>query len=169
MEIKTYGDSCLSEASDKVKEFDCNLKKTIEDMKKTLRSQEGIGLAAPQVGINLRIFIMDVNYGKKNVKRKLQEFINPVIIDESNEDVLSPEGCLSLPGISECVYRSSSIVLKYQDENGCEHISDFDEILSKCAQHEIGHLNGELFIDKLPKNKRMLLGSKLSDIRKGNG
>ena len=167
--IRIYGDKCLKEISKPIEEIDEGTRTLISNMADTLyQKSHHIGLAAPQVGVNLRVFMMDVDWIKEstNAERNLQVFINPEILQESEEDEPYPEGCLSLPGIDRDVYRPKEISIRYTDEKGQTHERDLDKLEARCAQHELDHLNGMLFVDRLPFVQRSLLAGKLGRLKK---
>lgn len=146
----------------------------IVDMMETMQGAKGIGLAAPQIGRNDRIFVIDLSNMEKDIWEEGQEippqpmvFINPVIVDESDEGGEFEEGCLSIPDIHEAVARSDNIRLQYLDMNYQAHEGTFDGFLARVIQHEYDHLEGVLFLDHLSAFKRRLLKRKLSDIRNG--
>jgi peptide deformylase len=147
MNIVTLGDDVLREKSTRVEEFDQNLSRLIEDMHNLLRGQ-GIGLAAPQVGILKRFFICQPE------GHKLWVFINPEITLTSEEQVAYEEGCLSIPGIWSDVVRPSQVQVQAFNEKGRPFRVDADGILARVIQHELDHLNGVLFIDHLSQAKR---------------
>lgn len=136
------GDDILTKKSKEVKEINEKIIDLLEDMKDTLYScGNGIGLAAPQVGILKRIIVIDVGDG-------LMEIINPVIIEEEGEQQ-APEGCLSVPGVFGEVKRPARITVEYQDRFGRTKRVEGDDILARCLSHEIDHLDGVLFTDKV--------------------
>lgn len=121
------------------------IKKTIKDLCDTLEAtKEGLGLAAPQIGKNLRIFALELN-------GQIKIFINPTITHFSPKKNLLEEGCLSVPGKSGLVMRSHKVVLKYYDESGKKHKLTAKGLLAQAFQHELDHLNGELYVDKAEK------------------
>ncbi len=143
-EILTEPNPILRKKSQKVIDFNARkTKKIIQDLKDTLIAcKEGLGLAAPQIGINLRIFAL-------NVKNEILIFINPEITHFSIKESLEEEGCLSVPGAIGKVKRVSKVVMKYYDENGKKHKIKAKGIIAQAFQHEIDHLNGILYIDKI--------------------
>jgi peptide deformylase len=151
--IRKYGDPILKQqAKPLAKGGTPKLERLIEEMAETMYDACGVGLAAPQVGESIRLFIMDVDWVERednpDPKRSLQVFINPLITEESLEDSLLVEGCLSVPGIEGEVYRSERITLKYTDLDGESHEDEFSGMAARCIQHEIDHLDGILFIDR---------------------
>ncbi|MCP4757595.1 MAG: peptide deformylase [Proteobacteria bacterium] len=162
MEILTYPNPFLKTFAAPVREFDQDLRKTVEDMIDCMYKNSGVGLAATQVGIDKRLFVMDVNYNKEDPDSKKEPIavINPEIIQKSGEKV-SEEGCLSVPEFRAEINRASEIALGYQDLDGKTHQIDADGLLAVCIQHETDHLEGKLFIDHLPPLKRKMIQNKL--------
>ena len=152
------------------------LNKLILDMYETMYDASGVGLAAPQIGKSIRLFVIDTSpfdtddfeqnsgFEVKSVKKT---FINPVMIDESGENASFEEGCLSIPNIREHINRKSDIAIKYQDENFTHHQETFSGILARVIQHEYDHLEGTLFTDKISPFKKKLIKGKLNNIMIG--
>ncbi|HOG20526.1 MAG TPA: peptide deformylase [Salinivirgaceae bacterium] len=157
----------------KAQEIDKNfpdLNKLIEDMFETMYVSEGVGLAAPQVGKSIRLFVIDgkpVAEDNPELEDFKKVFINPYIVEQSGEEWFFNEGCLSVPGIREDVMRKSIVKIKYFDENWQQHEEVFDGMRARIIQHEYDHLEGTLFTDRLSFLKRKMLRGKLSDISKG--
>ncbi len=164
LEILTIPDQRLKHKSSEVKLFDINLKKIVKDMFDTLNdSGNGIGLAAPQVGVKKRIVIVDL---KENNKSSPVIFINPVIIKESRERLVNEEGCLSIPGYYAEVERAKEVDVEWYDLEGEKVTKTFSGLFSICIQHEIDHLDGILFIDYLSKLKRRRANEKVKKFQK---
>ncbi|QSI05792.1 peptide deformylase [Treponema pedis] len=142
MKVLYMGEQSLREVSVPVEKIDEELKDFITEMFKTLKKQDGIGLAAPQVGRNIRLFIATVG-GEKYI------FINPQIIETSQEQCSMEEGCLSIPKIYEVVQRPSNIRVQFMNIEGKIKTIDADGLLARVIQHENDHLNGVLFLDRL--------------------
>lgn len=140
LEIRKIGDPILKLKAKKVEKIDDSIKKLINDMIETMKFSNGVGLAAPQVGISLRIIVVD--YEEKPIA-----FINPEILEEEGENI-DYEGCLSVPGIEVPVKRAEKIVFKAQDINGKVKRYKANGLLARIIQHEIDHLEGILIIDK---------------------
>lgn len=146
------------------------LKQLIADMFETLTQAEGCGLAAPQVGKPWRLFVVDgselaEDYPEcKDFKRV---FINPELLEESEETCTYSEGCLSLPGISENVVRPERVVMRYLDENFQEHKEEFSGFCARIVQHEYDHLEGHVFTDRISPIRRTFVRNKLTSIAKG--
>jgi len=172
-----YGNPILKRKSKEITGSYPDLKKLISNMYDTMYSAKGVGLAAPQIGKSIRIFIIDTSpflkidddeikdYEVSSVK---QTFINPTILDETGEFWSFEEGCLSIPHIREEVKRKSFIKIEYYDENFNYRKDDFSGIVARVIQHEYDHIQGILFTDKLTSFKKRLLKSKLNNIEKGN-
>jgi peptide deformylase len=170
LKILHYGHPLLREKATDLKAVGPRERDLIAAMAETMYAARGIGLAATQVGVMERLFVVDVDQDRDAedplVDRKLQVFINPVIIFESEEDEPMKEGCLSIPGVEGEIYRPSSIRIVGRDENFEPIELDATELLARVIQHETDHLNGILFIDKMPMLKRTLLGSSLSSLKR---
>ena len=149
LEIKKYGDSVLRKKSDLVQKISKDIKRLTEDMLETMYSSRGLGLAAPQVGVSLRVCVIDVDPDKKLPL----VMINPKIASGSNK-ILDQEGCLSLPEIFAEVKRFSNIVAEYTDLEGKNKTIEAEGLLARAIEHEIDHLDAKIFIDYLPDWKR---------------
>jgi peptide deformylase len=139
--IVKHPDDVLRERAQEVTKFNANLHKLLDDMADTMYDADGVGLAAPQVGVLKRVIVIDVGD-----EHELIEMVNPEIVLKEGEQ-LGPEGCLSIPGLQGDVRRSNRIVIRGQDRNGNPIQYEGSEFLSRAFQHEIDHLNGVLFID----------------------
>lgn len=168
--IYLYGQPVLRKVCKDIDADYPNLKQLIDNMFETMYAADGIGLAAPQIGLDIRLFVVDLEplvednpqyAGFKKV------FINPQIVERKGEMVKLEEGCLSLPGIHETVEREETIRIQYMDENFVKHDEEFSEFFSRCIQHEYDHIDGILFVDKLSAIRRQLLKSKLNNMVKG--
>jgi peptide deformylase len=137
--IVKHPDPVLREKCIPVRKFNANLHKLLDDMAETMYDADGVGLAAPQVGITKRVVVIDAGEG-------LIELINPEIV-ERREEQLGSEGCLSIPGLYGDVRRSKWVKAKALDRNGNEIVVEGEDLLARAIQHEIDHLNGVLFID----------------------
>lgn len=166
--IVVYGDPSLRKRG---KEFEVGseeVKTLAEDMFETMRNANGVGLAAPQIGKSLRIFVIDATAMEDEKAGDFkQAFINPEIVEHSGEEWTFEEGCLSIPEVREDVDRPETVRIKFYDENWVEHEEEFDGIIARIIQHEYDHINGVLFIDHLTPLKRRLLKGKLTNISKG--
>ena len=153
-EILVYPNKLLREKSEDVVSFDASLHELLDDMYETMVHKEGIGLAAIQIGVPLNVLLINLadEEGLQS-KEHLYEIINPVITSK-NGITLYQEGCLSVPGYYEEVERASHLTLKYFDRHGVEHNEPFSDLMAIAVQHEMDHLKGHLFIEKLSYLKR---------------
>lgn len=174
--IVAYGDAVLRKKAEEISEDYPDLQKLIEDMFETMYAANGVGLAAPQVGLPIRLFIVDAapfaeddeeEDGEEAAADFKRVFINPIIFDEEGEEWGFEEGCLSIPGIREEVKRKSALKIEYYDENWDLYEEELDGILARIVQHEYDHIEGILFTDKISPLRRTLLQGKLNDISKG--
>lgn len=168
--IYLYGQPVLRK---KCKDIDSDypdLNKLIDNMFETMYEAEGVGLAAPQVGLDIRLFVVDLEplaEDKPQYSGFKKVFINPKIVERKGEIVKFDEGCLSLPGINETVEREESIRIQYWDENFVEHEEEYSDFFARCIQHEYDHIEGTLFVDKLSAIRKQLLKNKLNNLAKG--
>ncbi|MDD4636147.1 MAG: peptide deformylase [Bacteroidales bacterium] len=168
--IYLYGQPVLRKVAQDIAPDYPDLKNLIETMFETMYKSEGIGLAAPQVGLSIRLLVIDLtpmadeNPEFKNFKKVM---INAHLVDSDGEDILLDEACLSLPGIHEKVARKSKIRMKYLDENGVEHDEVYQGYLARVIMHEYDHLDGKLFIDHVSPIRKQLIKGKLNLIVKG--
>lgn len=153
LKIVKYPEPVLSQPGEPVTEFNDELRQLVADMFETVYAAQGIGLAAPQVGISKRLTVIDLSLGK-NPKEKLV-LINPEVISSEGR-LYEEEGCLSFPEIREKVVRAAKVRIRAQDEYGKWYEMDGEELLSRAMQHEIDHLNGVLFIFRMSPLKRNL-------------
>ncbi|MEY8021220.1 peptide deformylase [Muriicola sp. SD30] len=175
--IVAYGDPVLRKVGAEIEEDYQGLKTLIENMWETMYNANGVGLAAPQIGLPIRLFLVDTSpfaeddelteAEQKKLKDFKKVFINAEMLDETGELWPFNEGCLSIPDIREDVSRNDTITLRYQDENFKEHTESFDGILARVIQHEYDHIQGILFTDKVSSLKKRLLKGKLNNISKG--
>ena len=147
--LKVYqlGDEALRTPANRIVKVDDSIRKLAKDMLITMYSSKGIGLAAPQVGIQKRLLVIDLNFEDPNAPPMV--FINPEIISSSASLDTYEEGCLSIPGVYLNVLRPSSIKLSYRDEMGRPRKMKAEGLLARCIQHEMDHLNGVLFVDRV--------------------
>lgn len=175
--IVAYGDPVLRKKGKEIPEDYPNLDELIKNMWETMYHALGVGLAAPQVGIPIRMFIIDpspfaedesVSEAEAEELNNLKKvFINPKMISEEGEEWPFNEGCLSIPEIREDVFRKPKITIEYQDENFNHHRETYEGLAARVIQHEYDHIEGILFTDKLSSLKKRLIKSKLSNISKG--
>lgn len=165
--IYVYDHAILKQKAIPVDAINDEIKTFIEDMKQTMYKAEGIGLAANQVGSPLSITVIDISPVEGYEKTKPMILINPSITYYSDEETDYEEGCLSLPNLRELVIRPEAIQVSFMDENEKQHTIQADGLLARVMQHEIDHLNGIYFTDRLSQLKRTLIQSKLRRISKG--
>ncbi len=169
--IYAYGHPVLKKMGNEIMNDYPSLDELIDNMWETMYNAKGVGLAAPQVGLAIRIFIVDtVQIQKEGEEDKgiKKVFINPVIIEENGEAWTYEEGCLSIPNINGDVERLSEVKIKYYDENFEELEEEFIGMNARVIQHEYDHIEGKLFIEKLSPLKKKLISRKLENIKKGN-
>jgi peptide deformylase len=168
--IVTYDDDILKKEAEQVEELTEEIETLIDDMFETMYNSDGVGLAAPQVGKLLRIFVVDADPMAKEEDDPLYgpiAMINPKITFTSDEEVDMEEGCLSIPGVNATVSRPESIEVTYRDEDFERQSLEVGGWLARVIQHETDHLNGILFLDHLSMFKRKLLSGKLKEIAEG--
>ena len=161
--IVKYGNPVLREVSKPVEEFTTEIKDLLTDMKETVKEASGLGLSAVQIGVLLRVFIIDLS--AIDITADVKFFINPEIIDTSG-DFEFEEGCLSFPGIFQRLTRPERVKVKATDENGQEFILEADGLTARAVLHEFDHLNGVLFIDHFSAISRALVDRKLKKLAK---
>ena len=163
--ILLHPDPRLKKVCDSVDDFGESLRKLASDMLETMYQAPGIGLAAPQVGVNARVLVMDCA-DKETEDEKPMVLVNPEVTWRSDETSVYEEGCLSIPDIYAEVTRPKSVIVRFQDELGNKLEQDFDGLWATCVQHEIDHLDGKLFIDYLSSMKRQLITNKMKKLKK---
>ncbi len=164
-EIALYGQSILRMKADPIVEITDSIRTLVEDMIETMQEEEGIGLAAPQVGESISLCIINLGLIEEDAVPKA--YINPVIVEKEGMCTVE-EGCLSIPDIREDVDRPEVIKARYMDLDGGEHLDECDGMLGRILQHEIDHLNGVLFVDRISSIKRELLAKELKQIAAGD-
>ena len=168
LEILTYPDPRLAEKSLPVEQFDNALETLCNDMLETMYEAPGIGLAAPQVNVHKQIVVMDIDYetDENDVisNRNPRIFINPKIVKREGKSIYK-EGCLSVPGAYEEVERAAKVWLEYQDLSGKAHSLECEGLLATAIQHELDHLDGRLFIDRLSFVKKKTVKNRLKRAR----
>jgi peptide deformylase len=162
--IVLYPDPRLQLKSKPVTEFGEHLKVLAVDMTETMREAFGVGLAAIQIGEPIRMMVMDVHYDQED-KGEALAICNPVLLEEAGTD-LSEEGCLSIPDLREEVERAMKVKIKAQTLDGVEQTFEFEGLLARCVLHEIDHMNGQLFIQRIPAVKRLFLKRQLDQLKK---
>ena len=182
--VVVYGDPVLRKVGIEIDENYENLEGLITDMFETMYNSKGVGIAAPQIGKSIRLFIIDASpfadideddeeedqlskVERKYLSEFKKIFINPKIIQEEGKEWKFNEGCLSIPKIREDVVRKEKITLEYQDENFKSHKEDFSGIAARIIQHEYDHIEGKLFIDRISPLRRKLISGKLNNISNG--
>ncbi|MCA0428961.1 MAG: peptide deformylase [Bacteroidetes bacterium] len=181
--IVVYGDPVLRKVADNIDKNYENLTQLIKDMFDTMYNASGVGLAAPQIGKAIRLFIVDTEpfvddedddeeseftpQERKQLKSFKKVFINAKILNENGEEWKFKEGCLSIPKIREEVLRKPEIEIEYFDENFKKHTEKYDGLIARVIQHEYDHIEGILFTDKIGAFKRKLVSGKLNDISNG--
>ncbi|NQD70604.1 peptide deformylase [Sphingobacterium shayense] len=174
--IVAYGDPVLRKKTEEIDEDYPNLKQLIDDMFETMYAARGVGLAAPQVGLPIRLFVIDASpfaeddedsEGDASLNGFKKVLINPIIVEETGEKWAFSEGCLSIPDINEEVMRPTNVLINYLDENFEEHEVELTGLAARVVQHEYDHIEGKLFVDKLGPLKKAMLKGKLDAISKG--
>ena len=175
--IIAYGDPVLRKLGKSIDKDYPALESLLENMFETMYGAKGIGLAAPQIGLPIRIFIVDATPFKDDEELELVErnflstfkqvFINAKIIDETGDEWVFNEGCLSIPDVREDVFRNETVKIEYLDEKFEKHTKEFSGIAARIIQHEYDHIQGILFTDKLSSLKKRLIKGKLANISKG--
>ncbi|MDU1889941.1 MAG: peptide deformylase [Dysgonomonas sp.] len=168
--IYLYGQPVLRKVAKDIQPDYPNLKELITNMFETMYNADGIGLAAPQIGLDIRLFVIDLEPladDDDQFASFKKVFINPQITERQGELVRMEEGCLSLPGINESVEREEKIRIQYLDENFVPHDEEYDGFFARCIQHEYDHIEGKLFIDKISGIRKQLIKSKLNNLIKG--
>ncbi len=166
--IVVYGNPVLKKRAVDIKKGEIDVVQLATDMYETMEGAEGIGLAAPQIGKSLRMFVIDATKMEDpEVGEFKQIFINPVMVKQDGDEWAFEEGCLSIPEIREEVFRQETLSIKYFDENWQAHEQSFDGLKARIIQHEYDHIEGILFTDHLTPFKKRLLKGKLGNISKG--
>lgn len=175
--IVAYGDPVLRKVGKEITKDYPNLKELIANMQETMYNASGVGLAAPQIGKDIRLFIVDatpfaededLDENEREVLKDFKKvFINPEIIEEEGEEWAFNEGCLSIPDVRNDVFRKPKVTFKYQDEDFNTHTDTLDGIAARVFQHEYDHIEGILFTDKISSLKKRLIKKKLENISKG--
>ncbi len=176
--IVAYGDPVLRREAEEISKDYPDLEALILNMFETMYEARGIGLAAPQVGKAIRLFIVDATIFEDDEDLSEEEqklastfkkvFINARILEESGDEWAFNEGCLSIPDVREDVFRQPEIIIEYEDENFRRYKETFNGIIARIIQHEYDHIEGILFTDKLSPLKKRLIKGKLTNISKGN-
>ena len=175
--IVAYGNPVLKKRATEISKDHPNLEQIIANMYETMYGAHGVGLAAPQVGLSIRLFLVDTapfsedeSYTPEEqaeLKAFKRTFINAKILEESGEEWSFNEGCLSIPNVREEVWRYPKVKIEYQDEDFTTHVEEFEGLIARVIQHEYDHIEGILFTDKVSSLKKRLLKGKLTNISKG--
>ncbi len=176
--ILAYGDPILRKMGKDITQEYPKLDLLLENMFETMYEAKGIGLAAPQIGLPIRLFLVDASPFEDDEEYSEEEreflstfkkvFINAKIIEETGDEWAFNEGCLSIPDIREDVFRNEDILIEYYDENFTKYTEKFNGIVARIIQHEYDHIEGVLFTDKLSPLKKRIIKGKLANITKGN-
>lgn len=169
--VVAYGHPVLKKVAEEIDQDYPGLQQLIADMFETMYYTEGVGLAAPQINKSIRLFVIDAEpfvetYPEAKGFKKV--FINPEIVDHSEETWTFREGCLSLPDMNEDVDRPTRVTVNYLDENFVEHEEELDGICARVFQHEFDHLEGKVYVDRVAPMRKMMLKNKLRNISEGN-
>ncbi|MDG4716347.1 MULTISPECIES: peptide deformylase [Winogradskyella] len=175
--IVAYGDAVLKKEAKEIDKDYPKLNELIENMYETMYGAHGVGLAAPQIGLPIRLFLVDTEpfsddedlseKDREQMKNFKKTFINAQILEEEGDEWAFNEGCLSIPDVREDVFRKPKIKIQYQDENFDTHVEEYDGLIARVIQHEYDHIEGVLFTDKLSSFKKRLIKGKLTNISKG--
>ncbi len=168
--VYIYGSPVLRKVAQDITPDYPNLDSLISDMFETMEQSDGIGLAAPQIGLSIRLFVVDgtpLAEDDPNLKDFRRVFINAHITERGGEKTIYNEGCLSIPGLHEDVERESTIKIRYVDRNFVEHEEVYSGMAARIIQHEYDHLDGILFTDRVSPIRKQLLRAKLNAIAKG--
>ncbi|WP_196884966.1 peptide deformylase [Aureivirga sp. CE67] len=175
--IVAYGDPVLKKVGVDIDENYPELDKLIDNMRETMANAHGVGLAAPQIGLSIRLFLVDARPFADDEDLEEEEraflanynkvFINAQIVEEEGDEWAFSEGCLSIPNVREDVFRKDTIVVEYLDENFQKHTEKLTGLAARVFQHEYDHIDGILFTDHLTSLKKRLIKKKLENIAKG--
>ncbi|WP_282043986.1 peptide deformylase [Winogradskyella flava] len=175
--IVAYGDPVLKKKAKEIDKDYPKLNELIENMYETMYGAYGVGLAAPQIGLPIRLFLVDTEpfseddelseKDREQMKNFRKTFINAQILEEEGDEWAFNEGCLSIPDVREDVFRQPKIKIQYQDENFDTYIEEYDGLIARVIQHEYDHIEGVLFTDKLSSFKKRLIKGRLTNISKG--
>jgi peptide deformylase len=175
--IVAYGDPVLRKECRDIQKGEIDIKKLADDMFETMYSASGVGLAAPQIGKAIRMFVVDGHQINENLEDDEERnpslenfkkvFINAEVLDEEGNEWSYEEGCLSIPDVRAEVYRPENVTIKYLDTDWNEHTETFDDMAARIIQHEYDHIDGILFTDHISPLKKQMLKKKLNNISKG--
>ncbi len=162
--IVIYGDPVLREKAEPIESIDQAAKNLVSDMVDTLKEAQGLGLAAPQIGVSKRVFIVDLS--AVDLTQSLKVFINPEIVETGDEPVELEEGCLSFPGLYQKITRPSTVRVRATDLEGNTFELEADRMLARAILHEFDHLEGVLFIDRMSALTRTMIKGRLKKLQK---
>jgi len=166
--IVAYGDPVLKKVAKDINKNEIDVKKLSNEMFDTMYNANGVGLAAPQIGKSIRLFVVDTEPMEEEEGKGVKKvFVNAEITEEFGEDWVFNEGCLSIPEVREDVTRAEGIVIRYFDENWKQHEEEIDGMLARVIQHEYDHIEGILFTDHISAFRKRLVKGRLSNISKG--
>ncbi|WP_179352625.1 peptide deformylase [Winogradskyella vidalii] len=175
--IVAYGDAVLKKEAKEIDKDYPKLSELIDNMYETMYGAYGVGLAAPQIGLAIRLFVVDTSpfaededlseEERAQIKGFKKTFINAQILEEEGDEWAFNEGCLSIPDVREDVFRQPNIKIQYQDENFETKVEEYNGLIARVIQHEYDHIDGILFTDKLSSFKKRLIKGKLANISKG--
>ena len=165
--VYTYGFDILRKKTKRITKVDDKLVELVRNMFHTMHKANGIGLAAPQIGLDIALTVIDISKTEEDIKSEPLILLNPKVIDAHGEDE-AEEGCLSIPYVRALVTRPIEVYLEYQDLDLNKKSIELEGLMGRVAQHEIDHLNGILFVDHLNKDQRKKLKKELDDIKKGH-
>lgn len=176
--IVAYGDSVLKKKAEPITQDYPELEALITNMFETMYGAYGVGLAAPQIGLPIRLFVVDTEpfaddedlskEEQEAMKNFKQVFINPEILEETGDEWAFNEGCLSIPDVREDVFRKPTVTIKFQDEKFNAHTMTYNGLIARVIQHEYDHIEGVLFTDRLSAFKKRIIKGRLNNISKGN-
>lgn len=164
--VRIIGDELLARKAKPIENITPEIRELVEDMFYTMYETDGIGLAAPQIGRSLRLFVVDLEWHHEDGKKNPMVFINPKFTNFEGETT-AEEGCLSIPGIFEKVHRAEKVTLEATDLDGNKFEIESDDFLAIAMQHEYDHLDGILFMDKVPKLRKMIHLKRLRELKSG--
>lgn len=169
--IVAYGDPVLKRKGEEIDENYPELDQLIENMFETMYAANGVGLAAPQIGLSIRLFVIDASPYADDDEPELANFkkvfINPILVEEKGDKWAFNEGCLSIPEVREDVSRQETIRINYLDENWDEHEEEYSGLAARVIQHEYDHIEGKLFTDRLSPLRKAMIQGKLDAVAKG--
>jgi len=168
--IHLHGHPVLRKKANEVSADDPHLQEFIDELFETMYNAEGVGLAAPQVGQSLRLFVIDTHAFKESypdTEEMKETFINPVVVEILGDDFTFNEGCLSLPEIREDIVRKSEVILTYTNRKEERKTTHFKGLVARVILHELDHLEGHVFTDKVSSIRKMIIKKKLNDIASG--